>query len=226
MPPTSPIQLSADDLICLELLHEHRVDSHKLEKLIDQSVNQADAIIDEYKRTGKMPAQLAKAFLNGVFSGTVAHQNEVKLRELQIPPLRNLVNSKQTHQIFVDDAYLGQGNGISSRLASIENLKSKAQSNFDETGKALQTYAPCILESVADSIKQTGSDYTELFLSLDKSVVEDVSVLVKSLGGEAGKSCQPQSKHYPLLSDRNNPIFMVPLLQDAKNAKKRLDEFV
>jgi hypothetical protein len=232
MLPKPPMELSEDDLNCLELLHEHRVDSCKLKKMLDQSVNQADAILREYAEYaegGRMPAQLAKAFLNGVFSGTVAHLNEKKQRSLQIPPLRNLVNSKETHQIFMDDDYLGKGNGIKSRLASIEEMESKAISNFNETRKALQTYAPWILESVADSIKQTGSAYTELFLSLDKRVMRDVSDLVDSLqpkGDGAGKSCQPPSKHYPLLVDTHSPLFMVPLLQDAKNAKERLDNFV
>ncbi len=231
------VLLTLDDRKCLNILHLHCVDSHKLAKLIDQSVvNQADAILAEYDKyvedghanANRMPAQLAKAFLNGVFTGTAAHLNDKEQRDSQIPPLTNLVNSKQTNRIFIDDGYLGKGNGIKSRLASIEKLQSKAQSNLNETRKAFQTYAPCILESVADSIKQTGSAYTELFLSLDRSVMEDVSVLVKSLlvGGVAGKSCQPPSKHYPLLSDTHSPLFMVPLLQDAKNAKNRLDEFV
>ncbi len=43
----------------------------------------------------------------------------------------------------------------------------------------------------------------------------------------AGKSCPaPIQAHYPLLLDTYHPLFMVPLLQDAKNTKKRLDEFV
>ncbi len=229
------MELSEDDLNCLELLHEHRVDSCKLKKMLDQSVNQADAILREYAEYAKgdnanrMPAQLAKAFLNGVFTGTVAHLNEKKQRALQIPSLSKLLENKETLDDFKDDDYLGEGNGIRSRLASIEELESKAKSNLNATRKALQTYAPCILDSVADSIKQTGSAYTELFLSLDKSAMKDVSDLVDSLqpkGGVAGKSCQPPSKHYPLLSDTHSPLFMVPLLQDAKNAKERLDKFV
>jgi hypothetical protein len=234
------LQSNVDDLLtpderkCLEILRIHSVDSHKLEKLIDQSVNQADAILGEYAKyaegghANRMPAQLAKAFLNGVFTGTVTHLNDKEQRDLQIPPLIDLVNNKQTPALLKSDDYLGEGNGIKSRLASIKKLQSKAQSNLNETRKALQTYAPCLMESVADSIKQTGSAYTELFLSLDKSVMEDVSVLVKSLGGVAEKSCQPPSKHYPLLTDEDghNPLFMVPLLHDAKNAKKRLDAFV
>ncbi len=50
MPPTPPMQLSADDVKCLEILHLHGVDSRKLEKLVDQSVNQADAILAEYAK--------------------------------------------------------------------------------------------------------------------------------------------------------------------------------
>ncbi len=224
--------LTPDDRKCLEILHLHGVDSHKLEKLIDQSVNQADAILEEYAKyvegghANRMPAQLAKAFLNGVFTGTVAHLNDKEQRDLQIPPLTDLVNNDETPTSLRSDDYLGKGNGIDSRLASIMKLKFKAESSLNETRKALQTYAPCILDSVADSIKQTGSAYTELFLTLDKSVMEEVSDLVKSLGGVAGKSCQPPSKHYPLLADKHNPLFMVSLLQDAMNAKKRLDAFV
>jgi hypothetical protein len=33
--------LTPDDLKCIEILHRHGVDSHKLENMIDQSVNQA-----------------------------------------------------------------------------------------------------------------------------------------------------------------------------------------
>ncbi len=123
--------------------------------MVDQSVNQADAILGEYARYAKrgsanrMPAQLAKALLNGVFSGTVAHLNETEHRALQIPPLGNLVNNEQTPWKCKSDMFLGKGNGIESRLASIKKLQSKAQTNFDETRNALQTYAPCILESVA-----------------------------------------------------------------------------
>ena len=221
------MQLSADDVKCLEILHLHGVDSRKLEKLIDQSVNQADAILKEYAgHPDRMPAQLAKAFLNGVFTATATHLNDEKQRDAQTPPLKTLVDDKYTPDHFKGDSYLGKGNGLQSRLASIEKLKSKAKSSLNETGKALEMYAPRILESAAKSIKETGSDYTKEFSSLNKDVMKDVSVLVKSLGGVAGKSCQPQSKHYPELSDNHDPLFMVALLHDAKNAKKRLDEFV
>jgi hypothetical protein len=232
MPPTPPMQLSADDVKCLEILHLHGVDSCKLEKLVDQTFNQADAILAEYKKSvegghpDRMPAQLAKAFLNGIFTATVTHLNDEKQRDAQEPPLKTLVGDKNTPDHFKDDSYLGEGNGLQSRLASIEKLKFKAKSSLNETGKALETYAPRILESAAKTIKETGSDYTKEFSSLNKSVMKDVSVLVKSLGGVAGKSCQPQSKHYPELSDNHDPLFMVAVLHDAKNAKKRLDEFV
>ena len=226
------VLLTLDDRKCLNMLHLHNVNSHKLVKLIDQSVNQADAIIQEYAEYAesghpkRMPAQLAKAFLNGVFTAAITHLNDKEQRDSQIPPLENLLGNDGTPAYFKKDGYLGKGNGIESRLASIKELKSKAHNNLNETRKALQTFSPCILESVADSIKMTGSKYTEVFLSLDKSVMEEVSVLVKRLGGVAGKSCQPPSKHYPHLTETYNPLFMVPLLKDAKIAKDRLDAFV
>ena len=76
-------------------------DSRKLEKLVDQSVNQADAILAEYKKNvegghpGRMPAQLAKAFLNGVFTATVTHLNDEKQRDAQTPPLKTLVGRRK-----------------------------------------------------------------------------------------------------------------------------------
>jgi hypothetical protein len=227
--------LTPDERKCLEILRMHSVDSHKLEKLIGPSVNQADAILEEYANYAKIghanriPAQLAKAFLNGVFTGTAAHLNDKEQRESQVSSLTNLLGNDETDDRFKKDWYLGEGNGIESRLATITKLQFKAQSNLNETRKALQTYAPCILESVADSIQFTGTAYNELFFSLDKSVMKEVSDLVGSLqpeGGVAGKWCQPLSKHYPLLSDTRHPLFILPLLQDAKNAKKRLDDFV
>ncbi len=53
-----------------------------------QSVNQADAILAEYAKyaegghANRMPAQLAKAFLNGVLTGTVAHLNDKEHRDI------------------------------------------------------------------------------------------------------------------------------------------------
>ncbi len=212
------------------------MDSHKLEKMLDQSVNQADTVLAEYAKGGdanRMPAQLAKAFLSGVFSGTVAHLNEKELRALHIPPLETLVNSAETPGWLKDDDYLGTGNGIKSRLDSVSNLQSIAQKNLDETRNALQEYAPSILESLGDSIKETGSKYNKLFSSLDQSLMKDVADLVDCLqqkgdqkGDLAEKKLQPQSKHFPLLSDHHNPLFMIPLLHDAKIAKERLDAFV
>jgi hypothetical protein len=191
------VLLTLDDRKCLNMLHLHNVNSHKLVKLIDQSVNQADAIIQEYAEYAesghpkRMPVQLAKAFLNGVFTATVTHLNDKEQRDSQIPPLENLLGNDETPIYFKHDSYLGEGNGIESRLASIKELKSKAHNSFNETRKALQTFSPCILESVADSIKMTGSKYTEEFLSLDKSVMEEVSVLVKRLGGVAENRASP-----------------------------------
>ena len=230
------IHLSADDRICLDLLHQHGVDSHKLKKLIDQSVNQADSIIAEYERTKTMPALLAKAFINGVFSGTVTHTNERDQRAVQIQPLQQLVDNEgrgngQTPSYFIDDSYLGEGNGIQSRLASIQKRKAKAEANLKKVKHILHDSAPRILESVADSIKETGSKYNRLFSLLDKNVMKEVSDLVQGLlstasDGGVGKSLQPESKHYPHLSDRDSPLYMIPLLKDAQNAKKRLDAFV
>jgi hypothetical protein len=236
MPPTPPMQFSEDDdRKCLELLHEHRVDSHKLKKMLDLNVNQADAILDEYRLTGKMPAQLVKAFLNGVFSGTVAHSNEIAQRATQIPPLQKLLDNRgeinntdgKTDPRFITDEYLGKDKGIQSRLALIEKLKSKAEDNLKMLQDVLHECAPKMLESVADNIKETGLKYTELFCTLNKDVMREVSVLVKEdLGGEDAKSRQPISKHYPELTDPRNPLFMIPLIKDAQEAKKRLDDFV
>ena len=69
--------------------------------MLNQSVNQADTVLAEYKeyaRSGdakRMPAQLAKAFLSGIFSGTVAHLNETELRELHIPPPGNPLEQRR-----------------------------------------------------------------------------------------------------------------------------------
>jgi hypothetical protein len=85
------VLLTPDDRKCLEILHLHNVNSHKLVKLIDQSINQADAIIQEYAKytesghPKRMPAQLAKAFLNGVFTAAVTHLNDRDQRYSQIP---------------------------------------------------------------------------------------------------------------------------------------------
>ena len=98
--------------------------------------------------------------------------------------------------------------------------------------------APSILESVAESIKKTSVDYTNLFRELDKKIMGEVSELVTKLTEKcdgAGKPLQPESKHYPglllkvpehPLFDPKHPLFMIPLLKDAQNAKIRLDEFV
>jgi hypothetical protein len=134
----------------LKLLHEHHVDCHKLKKMLDLNVNQADAIIDEYDRTGKMPAQLVKAFLNGVFSGTVAHTNEIAQRASQIPPLQKLLDNRgeinntdgKTDPRFITDEYLGDGKGIKARLKSSEKLKSKAEVNLKMLQDVLHECAP------------------------------------------------------------------------------------
>ncbi len=95
---TTMNSLTIDDHRCIEILHTHGVDSHKLEKMLDQSVNQADTVLAEYVKSGdanRMPAQLAKAFLGGVFSDTVAHLNETELRELHIPPPGNPLEQRR-----------------------------------------------------------------------------------------------------------------------------------
>jgi hypothetical protein len=97
-------------------------------------VNQAAALIAEYERTKILPAALAKAFLSGINSGTVAHLNERDQRTLQIPPLQALVDNQgdgkgQTPDHFIDDEYLGEGNGVQSRLTAIEARKIKADTN-------------------------------------------------------------------------------------------------
>ena len=181
------------------LLHKHGMDAHKLEKLIDQSVNQADSIIKNYDKTNKIPAQLAKAFLNGIFAGTVAHLNETKQRKLQLPPLQQLLANEgygdgQTPNHFIDDSYLGEGNGIRSRHAGIEKRKDKAKKDLKETQDISPKCAPSILESVADSIKTTSAEYTELFRNLDKAAMGEVSKVVKKLTEEcdsAAKTSQP-----------------------------------
>jgi hypothetical protein len=186
MPPTPPMQLSADEFECVKLLREHHVDAPKLKKLLDLNLNQADAILIEYERTKKMPAQLVKAFLNGVFSGTVAHSNEFAQRASQIPPLQALLKNSgegvgQTDPRFITDEYLGKGKGIQSRLTSIEKLKSKAEVNLKMLQDVLHDRAPEMLESVADDIKKTGLKYTELFYKLDKGVMRAVSNLISDL---------------------------------------------
>ncbi len=126
------------------------MDSHKLKKMLDLNVNQADAILDEYDRTGKMPAQMVKAFLNGVFSGTVAHTNEITQRDSQIPPLQKLLDNLgeidntdgKTDPRFISDEYLGEDKGIQSRLVSIEKLKSKAEINLKMLQDVLHECAP------------------------------------------------------------------------------------
>ena len=230
------MQPSADDFECLKLLHEHHVDAPKLKKLLDLNVNQADAILIEYERTKKMPAQLVKAFLNGVFSGTVAHSNEFAQRASQIPPLQALLKNPgegvgQTDPRFITDEYLGKGKGIQSRLTSIEKLKSKAEGNLKMLQDVLHERAPEMLESVADDIKKTGLKYTELFCKLDKGVMREVSNLISDLNekrpvGDDAMALQPNSKHYPHLTNPRHPLFMIPLLKDAQEAKKRLDDFI
>jgi hypothetical protein len=120
---------------------------NKLQKMLDLNVNQADAIIDESDRTGKMPAQLVKAFLNGVFSGTVAHTNEIAQWASQIPPLQTLVKKRgegvgQTDPRFITDEYLGDGKGIKARLKSSEKLKSRAEVNLKMLQDVLHECAP------------------------------------------------------------------------------------
>jgi hypothetical protein len=225
-----PAELSADERVCVGLMRKHGVDSKKLEKLIDQSVNQAGAMIAEYDRTQKMPVQLAKAFLGGVFSGSVVHTNERDQRDLQIGPLLKIVQTGQIASYYIDDSDLGKGNGVQSRLTAIEERRSKAEANLKKVKQVLHDCAPVILEDVADSIKATGAAYTKLFGSLQKDVMAEVARLVQDLlstapGGGSAKALQPKSKYYPHLSDPEDPLFMIALLKDAQFAKKLLDAF-
>jgi hypothetical protein len=232
---TGPAVLPADDRACLDMLHKFGVDSKKLAKLLDQSVNQAGAMIAEYDRTKKMPPQLAKAFLGGVFSGSVVHTNERDQRDLQIGPLQKIVQNPgegkgQIPSYYINDSALGKGNGVQSRLTAIEERRSKAEANLKKAKQALHDYAPIILEDVADSIKTTGAAYTKLFGSLQKTVMAEVARLVQDLlstapGGGSAKALQPKSKHYPHLSDPEDPLFMIALLKDAQFAKTLLDAF-
>ncbi len=220
------MQLSADEFECLKLLREHHVDAPKLKMLLDLNVNQADAIRIEYERTKKMPAQLVKAFLNGFFSGTVAHSNEIAQRASQIPPLQALLKNSsngvgQTDPRFITDEYLGKGKGIQSHLTSIEKLKYKTEVNLKMLQDVFHERAPEMLESVADAIKKTGLKYTELFCKLDKGVMREVSKLISDLNenrpvGDDAKALQPNSKHYSHLTNPRHPLFMIPLLKDAQ----------
>ena len=217
----------------MDLLREANVDSRKLKKLLDLSVTQADALIADYKNTKTIPALLAKSFLNGGFSGIVAHMNERDQRALQIEPLQKLVDNAagMTPRHFINDFYLGRGNGIASRLALIEERKTKAENSIAKVSKVLHDCTPDILLGIADAIKKTSSDYSKLFDGLNKPVMAEVDALVKDLlskapGNGASKSAQPKSPDYPLLTDPENPLFMIPLLKDAQIGKERLDAFV
>ena len=230
------MDLSADEVVCVGLMRKHGVDSKKLEKLLDQSVNQAAALIAEYERTGVLPAALAKAFLSGINSGTVAHLNERDQRTLQIPPLQALVDNKergegQTPPHFINDDYLGEGNGVQSRLTMIEARKSKADTNLEKVSKVARDCSPGILEGIAPGIKDTGRQYTEAFDDLDKSVMAEVAVGLQGLQSSApengdAKTVQPKSAAYPELANPGQPGFMIAMLKDAASQKLYLDAFV
>jgi len=141
------VLVTADEESCLHLLRTHVVGYKKLKKLLDGSVNQASALIEEYESTKTIPAALAKAFLNGIFSGTAALTKEQDQRKLQIPPLLKMLNNKgydpgQTPDHFINDNYLGDGNGVESRLAVVEKLKSKAGSALEMVNKVAHDRAP------------------------------------------------------------------------------------
>jgi hypothetical protein len=116
-------------------------------------VNQAAALIAEHERTGTLPAALAKAFLSGINSGTVAHLNERDQRTLQIPPLQALVDDQGRGEgipsCFIDDGHLGIGNGVQSRLTAIEARKSKAETNLEKVSKVAHDCSPGILEGIS-----------------------------------------------------------------------------
>ena len=50
---TTMNSLTLDDHKCIEILHRHGVDSHKLEKLLDQTFNQADTVLAQYDEYAK-----------------------------------------------------------------------------------------------------------------------------------------------------------------------------
>ena len=230
------MDLSADEVVCVGLMRKHGVDSKKLEKLLDQSVNQAAALIAEYERTGVLPAALAKAFLSGINSGTVAHTIERNQRAQQIPPLQALVDNQghgkgQTPEHFINDDYLGKGNGVQSRLTVIEARKTKAVANLEKVSKVARDCSPGILEGIASGIKDTGRQYAEAFDDLNKSVMAEVAVGLQDLQSSApgygdAKTAQPKSAAYPELADAEQPEFMIALLKDAANQKLYLDAFV
>jgi hypothetical protein len=123
---------------------------------------------------------------------------------------------------FINDEYLGKGNGLQSCLSLYEKKEIKARKNLQMVQGVLQSFSPEMLESVAGNIKDTGCRYTDLFSNLDKDLMSEVCVVVKSLGWEDqktlltkqwrakqanialiddGKSFQPKSKSYPELVD-------------------------
>jgi hypothetical protein len=230
------MELSPDEQVCVVLMRKHGVDSNKLAKLLDQSANQAAALIAEYERTGTLPAALAKAFLGGINSGTVAHTNERDQRALQIPALQALVQNRgrgkgQTPNKFIDDRYLGNGNGVRSRLTAIEARKTKAVANLEKVIRVAHDCYPGILEGIAPSVKDTCRQYAEVYDDLDKSVMAKVAAGVQDLkssapeNGEA-KLAQPKCAAYPELSDPGRPEFMIAMLKDALSEKSHLDAFV
>jgi len=243
----APFETSPDEQTCVRMMREHNVDSKKLGKLLDQSVNQASALIAEYDHSrivkpngevtpGKIPAALAKSFLGGIFSGTVTHTNERDQRSVQTEPLQQLVGNVgnkpgQTPSYFIDDSYLGKDHGIKSRLALIEKQKLEAEVNLQMVGKVAHDFAPDILEGIASDIKETSRQYTDLFNKLDKSEMAKLAALVQKLlstarGNGSKKPAQPKSPAYPELSDTKSPLFMLAILKDAQNGKMHLDAFV
>ncbi len=120
MPLPLPTYLSAADRICLELLHQHGVGSHELEKMISNSLNQADVNTAAYGHKAKrIPAQLAHTFLNGAFFGTFAHLNEGNQRALQQPVDNEGYEDGQTPRYIIVHDYLGESSGILSLSRSI-----------------------------------------------------------------------------------------------------------
>ena len=226
------LSLTADEVECVEILRDSCVDAVKLRKLVESSVGEAGAIIKEYNSTkleGKevIPTAMAKALLGGVFSATVAHTNDVAQRAAQVEPLKRLVDDPEMPAHLKSDTSLGKGNGLKSRLALVQRLQAKAETNRDEVTQVLHKCGPDILENVAVAIKGTGAEYADLFEKLDKAVMAEVGALIQSMTPQDGgaKQGQPPSKQYPDLKDPKDPLYLIALLADAQEGKRALDEF-
>jgi hypothetical protein len=232
------MDLSADEALCVGLVRKHGVDPKKLEKPLDQSANQAAALIAECERTGVLPAALAKAFLSDIInSGAVAHAIERNQRTLQIPPLQAPVDNRgdgegKAPKHFIGDFYLGGGNGVQSRLTAIEARKIKAVANLEKISKVSHDRFPGVPEGIASGVKNTGRQHAEAFDNLDPSVMAKAAAGVQDAKSSApgngdAKTAQPKPTAHPELADVGRPEFMmVALLKDAASQKSHLGTFL